>query len=369
MRSTPSPFGGYLRVMEPINLLSAVEQVAEHLREALLGGRLSGTMPGSHSLAEELGVNHKTVNSALKQLEQEGLLISQGAGLGRKIVLPKDHAPPGLRIGMIDSASDCRRSGYIIDLRRRLESAGHIPFFTNKSLEALGRDKNRVAHYVRKTEADAWIVVAGSHDILEWFSRQQTPAFALFGAREGLQIAATGPDKQTTLAEVTHRLLSLGHRRISFIARQEVRHPRPTQSIQSFLDVLKSAGISTGRFNLPEWEESIEGFERLLQSLFESPTPPTALILDEPYEFYACYQHLSQRGIRVPQDVSLLCTDADPGFTWWQPPVSHIRWDYRPVVLRIVRWANNLALGKEDIRQTVTQAEFIEGGTIGPVPG
>ena len=37
-------------------------------------------------------------------------------------------------------------------------------------------------------------------------------------------------------------------------------------------------------------------------------------------------------------------------------------------VRRAVRWTSNLAHGKRDVRQTLTKAEFVEGGTIGPVP-
>jgi hypothetical protein len=35
----------------------------------------------------------------------------------------------------------------------------------------------------------------------------------------------------------------------------------------------------------------------------------------------------------------------------------------------MVRWADNVANGKEDRRETLIRAEFVEGGTIGPVPG
>jgi len=56
-------------------------------------------------------------------------------------------------------------------------------------------------------------------------------------------------------------------------------------------------------------------------------------------------------------------------FEWCKPSIAHIRWDSRTVVRRIVRWANNVARGKEDKRQTETKAEFVAGGTVGPVPG
>lgn len=71
----------------------------------------------------------------------------------------------------------------------------------------------------------------------------------------------------------------------------------------------------------------------------------------------------------MPQEVSLVCTDADPTFDWCQPSVAHIRWDSRPVVRRIVRWAANVSQSKEDVRQTLTPAEFVPGGTIGPAKG
>ena len=77
-------------------------------------------------------------------------------------------------------------------------------------------------------------------------------------------------------------------------------------------------------------------------------------------------QFLLNRHLRVPEDVSLVCTDGDPYFTWCRPLIAHIGWDNRPVVRRALRWANNLASGKKDVRQTLTKAEFVEGGTIGP---
>ena len=98
-------------------------------------------------------------------------------------------------------------------------------------------------------------------------------------------------------------------------------------------------------------------------------TPPTALIIQEAVLFAAAQQFLARRGLRVPEDVSLICTDADPTFAWCRPTVAYIGWDSRPVVRRIVRWAANLSSGKTDVRQVLTPAEFVPGGTIGPVPG
>lgn len=84
--------------------------------------------------------------------------------------------------------------------------------------------------------------------------------------------------------------------------------------------------------------------------------------------FGAVQQFFEARGIRVPHDVSLVCTDPDPSFVWRIPQVAHIRWESGPVVRRVVRWASHIALGMEDRRQLLTKAKFVPGGTIGPVP-
>ena len=47
--------------------------------------------------------------------------------------------------------------------------------------------------------------------------------------------------------------------------------------------------------------------------------------------------------------------------------ISHIRRDSGPVVGRVVQWSYHLTHGKTDRRQSLTKAEFVRGGTIGPV--
>jgi DNA-binding LacI/PurR family transcriptional regulator len=225
----------------------------------------------------------------------------------------------------------------------------------------------RVERLVRKTKADAWVVPGASAPILKWFVEHDIKVFAIAGRRYKFAIAGTGPDKSPLLGEVTRRLLGLGHRRIVMIYAKNLRLPKPAKSARAFLDAMNESGISTGSYNLPDWEETAEGFNGLLDSLFKT-TPPTALILDEAFQFHAAYHYLSQRNLRVPQDVSLVCSDGDQGFNWCKPSVAHIYWDHRPVVRRIMRWVNNVARGVDDRRQSFTKAEYIDGGTVGPAP-
>ena len=354
--------------MSELIIQSPSEQVAIHLRGELLQGRWSGTMPGVPTLAAELGVDHKAVESALKRLEEEGLLVAQGKGRPRRIEPPAGGLEaPALRVALLAFDGPSRGTDYMIELRHQLEEAGHLPFSPRESLADLGMEVERVARLVRKTRADAWIVSAASKEILEWFAGGDVPVFALFGRMAELEIAGTKPNKGPALAEATRRLIGLGHRRISHLSLPERRLPEPGRLERRYLEELEAHGIRTGPYHLPDWEASIDGLHRGLDSLF-GPTPPTALIVDGVSLFFAAQQFLGNRGLRVPDHVSLVCLDGDPHFSWCQPSIAHIRWDHRPVVRRILRWVNGVAHGEDDRRQTMTRAEFVDGGSVGAPP-
>lgn len=354
--------------MEIHRLKNKVEQAAEYLLENMLAGRWVTKMPGRITLAKELGINEKTVEEALRQLEQRKFLISRGPGKRREISISKTDRSTSLRIGILNYEPDTRGENYIIDLLHQLAEKGHTVFSTRKTLMELGMNVRRIAKLVDETQADAWIVVGGSRDVLEWFVEHSIPAFALFGRRRALTMAGAGPAKPLAMIELTRRLIELGHRKIVALVREERRLPKPGATERAFLKTLSDNGIQPSSYHLPAWTESPEGFQKCLEELFRI-TPPTALIVDESPFFAAAMQFFMKRGIRVPEEVSLACCDSDPSFSWCMPPITHIHWDSRPIVKRIINWAANVSSGKIDHQQLETKAQFIEGGTIGPVFG
>ena len=344
---------------------SVAEQAAAHLREELGKGRWVGLMPGRRVLARELEVSHSTVQGALDLLEAEGLLVAEGVGKRRRINVKATHkaARLNIRILLYDRRELAQFESR--NLRYLLQQAGHLVEYAEKDLHELGMDAKRVEAFVRRHPADAWVVNAAPRPVLEWFAQEPFPAFALFGQKAGLPIAGASPRKIPALIVAVRRLASLGHRRIVMIVREEWRKPAPGIFQQAFLDELEALGIPTGPYNLPNWGDSPEELGRGLDALLEV-TPPTALVVSEPKLFVAVRDHMAQRGFVSPRDISLICDDPDPVFDWCRPKVAHIHWGHKPVMRRVVRWADNIARGREDRRQTAIKADFIDGGTVGP---
>lgn len=353
--------------MKPLKLLSAAEQVAAHLREEILSGSLSGLMHGAASLAGELGVNHKTAEAALLLLENQGLVEGRGKRRRKRILtpegMPRRHS---LKIAILPHSGLDLGMEYMAEIRHRLALAGNTVIFAGKTMSGLGMDVDRIARHVEGVDADAWVLVSASREILEWFASRPAPAFALFGFPRTVGIAGTGPDRGPAYAESVKTLAGYGHRRIVMLARPQRVAPKPGAPERAFLAALGKEGIATSAYNLPVWENSREGFHRHLGNLFRL-TPPTALIIQEPVLFFATRQFLSKQRIRVPEDVSLICADPDPNFAWQDPGIAHIKWDSAPWIRRIVRWAANASRGRDDRRQSFSKALYVHGGTVGPV--
>ncbi len=351
--------------MNPIRLLSAAEQVAIHLRQELVSGRSEERFPGIHQLAAELGVNHKTVSAALRLLQKEGVLVGQGRGRRQLVLGRAEEKDQGLKISILVPQREDRKQDYVLEVYRQLAEAGHHVRFASKTLYGLRGDIDRLGLYIEENKADAWVVLGGMRDELECFMEQSIPVFALLGRARRLSVAGIAPDKIPAMRAAVKQLVDYGHRRIVLLVRPERRIPEPGFFERAFLAELDSYDIPSGRYHLPDWNENPTDFQACLKKLFQF-SPPTALLVDEPMFLTVTLQFCLNQKFLVPEDVSIVCTDPDPSFSWCEPTVAHIHWDSGVWARRIVRWAANVRRDKKDVRQTLTLAKFVDGGSIGP---
>ncbi len=350
--------------MAPLQVLSASEQVAKHLRDEIHNRRWKSTMPGSGRLARDLNIGKNTIDQALLLLEAEGYLVNQGPARRRLIRIPEDaERGTRLRVGILQYGKEWAP---LQKLFGQLENMGCEVRYAPKSLMELKMDPQRVARSIKSVEVDAWVVISGSREVLEWLAGQSAPVMALGGRPRQLPIAMAGIETAPARAELVHMLHRLGHRRIVMLS-ERVRREPPGAPERTVLEEMTRLGIKTGSYNLPDWDDTPDGLRACLDSLF-ALTPPHALIAGTPEIFFCIRDHLQQQGIRVPRDVSIISIGHDPGFDWLQPGVSRIEYDLDKMIHQCVLWVRSLARGKPSQRKSHIKARLVEGGTIGPVP-
>lgn len=144
----------------------------------------------------------------------------------------------------------------------------------------------------------------------------------------------------------TEYLLSLGHRRIGFIA-----GPPSLLCSRARLDgyraALEAAGqpvddglIIQGNF----YHES--GFEAGV-SLLGLPERPTAIFASSDQMALGVYEAVRQMGLRVPDDVSVVGFDDLPEVRWCSPPLTTVRQPLAEMGLLAARTVLRLAAGEK----------------------
>jgi len=197
------------------------------------------------------------------------------------------------------------------------------------------------------------------------FRNRPSPTLAFGGRTTGLPLAAAGTSVTAALSAAVRHLAELRHRRIVMICPRDWRRFAGWSGRHHF----SPQGLAAHDISGERIQSALIGRRRRRDcrpcSIRSSASaPPTALLLVEPAHAVAAIAFLSSRGLRIGEDVSLLCMADDPAFAWRRPPLAHFRVDADSHVRRILRWVRAVARGRPDRVQKFSQAEYDPGGTI-----
>ncbi|WP_282700421.1 LacI family DNA-binding transcriptional regulator [Streptomyces sp. CC219B] len=122
----------------------------------------------------------------------------------------------------------------------------------------------------------------------------------------------------------TEHLLSLGHERIAVIA-----GPRRTMSSSARIAGYRSALASAGVRHRPEYVRHADCDEdsarHRMRDLLDLPTPPTAVFVCADRMALGVYEALAERGLALPDDMSVVGFDDLPEARWLTPALTTVR--------------------------------------------
>lgn len=228
-----------------------------------------------------------------------------------------------LSVGVVTQAIDSPFYGVALrGIEEVLTPAGYSPLFVSGKWDAA--EEARCIEVLRSRRVDGMIILSGrlSDDALHHLSASmpvvvtgrnlQAPnLFSIdFNNFEGARLA-------------THHLLALGHRRIAFIAGDPL-HPDAMERLRGYRAALKAAGV---RFNqalvLPGKYHEESGL-MAVEQLIDSREPFTAIFAANDQMAFGAALALHRRGLRVPDDISLVGFDDLAGAAHSLPPLTTI---------------------------------------------
>jgi len=116
-------------------------------------------------------------------------------------------------------------------------------------------------------------------------------------------------------------------------------------------------------------ERTPASIARAYEAAFKLKDRPTAMVLTSSNHLLTSLSWLVSKGIRVPDDVSLVVLPNDPWYSELYPPVCHYKPNTKTFshgmaerVLELVEF------GRVARKPLAVPVEFVPGATIGPVP-
>lgn len=347
-------------------------QIIDLLAKRLRAGEWAPNsfLPPVVSLAEEYSVSPGTIALALKSLERSALvkvLPRQGiiSTVGGEVAQPVTPT-----IGIYGAGAYSKKPrGYYGLLTHSIVQEAQKRGGAVLILPPLPPEQPFSAEYCRSWGVHG-ILALGGHHTSHLLPLKEEGFPVITGNPPIGQTALNfcGFDHAEYLRDSVVRLAKLGHRRIGFLSYEtstpQLLEANRNPAYEAMLDHGLVYPFNDYWYNLGRTVS--EGFEQriceALESLFSKPEPPTALfcrgIITEP-----TLKWLATKGLRVPQDVSILSAPFEPGEEHTSGYVNN----HDALAAALVQGLYQIIANPFHAVQKYVALTYFEGGTVAPV--
>lgn len=228
-----------------------------------------------------------------------------------------------LSIGVVTQSIDSPFYGVALrGIEDELSKVGYSPLFVSGHWNA--DEEARCIEVLRSRRVDGLIVLTGR--LSDAALRNLAKALPVVVTGRSLKapgLYALNFDNFEGARLATHHLLTLGHRRIAFIA-GDPRHPDANERLRGYRSALQAAGVVPDAALVLPGEFHEESGRMAVERLLDSRVPFTAIFAANDQMAFGAALALHRRALRVPDDVSLVGFDDLAGAVYSVPPLSTV---------------------------------------------
>ena len=350
-------------------------QVALRLLAGIENRTWGSWLPGERALTKSLQTSRKTLRKALAQLERDGAIRTR-QGCGREIVATRrtSERPAAQEesVGLLapESLENLRpyTALWVDELRALLfENQVRLVTFSGHRYFS-GHPENALARLLEQNPQRCWVLAHSNEAIQHWFHDRRIPCLIAGSSHPGLPLPSVDLDYFALCRHAAGVMLRLGHRRLAFFAPQSKR-AGDLESERGFLSGARSSRHANVESVIAHHDGTVDGAYRALRRLFAMVARPTSVLVTNPAYYLTAFAFLAERGLRVPQDVSLLSRDDDSFLSYIRPTPARYSCNPKAYARRLqsqLQLCFAGEVGAHSIQRI--EAKFLAGDSLGPAP-
>jgi LacI family transcriptional regulator len=253
------------------------------------------------------------VEAAIAQLNFRPNPAARGLAGGRSMT-----------VGVVTQAIDSPYYGEgLRGIESALQAVGYAPLFMSGQWR--GEEEARCIAQLLARRVDGIIVFAGRLGDKELAAyARQVPVVVTGRKLRGSGLFSLTVDDRQGAALATRHLLELGHRRIAFIAGPP-DHADAIERMEGYKQALDEAHIRFDPALVAQGDFHEAGGGRAVDELIAAGTPFTALFCANDQMAHGAYLALFRKGLRIPDEVSVVGFDDLLASAYMLPPLTSIR--------------------------------------------
>ncbi|KAF4410221.1 LacI family DNA-binding transcriptional regulator [Streptomyces lycii] len=233
------------------------------------------------------------------------------------------------RAGLLDLVFSDLDSPWAVEIIRGVEEVAHAAGMGTVVSATHGRTgaTRQWMENLRDRASDGVILVTSAIEppLQEELRRLDVPVVVVDPeGSPALETPTVGATNWAGGMAATEHLLELGHRRIGFIA-GPARLLCSRARMDGYRTALEAADVPADEALVVRGDFYHESGFTGCQALMDLPEPPTAIFASSDQMALGAIEALRRRGLRVPDDISVIGFDDLPEMRWASPPLTTVR--------------------------------------------
>jgi len=231
-----------------------------------------------------------------------------------------------------------------------------------------GYSAQRLEALVQDEHAAAWALIASSRSSQLWFARASVPVLVLGSCQPGIVLPSLDVDYRAIGRHAANILRRRGHQRILFLTPDRLLGG-DLEAEKGFREAFGPLSVAGGDVRVIRHRAGAEGVRAALSRCLSRCHAPTALLISSPLCAVTVASHLLCQGLRIPDQVSVICRDGSEYLRCFSPEIARYEVDWSVYARRCARTLIQLATaGRLMANPRRQMARFVPGQSVGP-PG